>query len=110
MSKIPFKGFLSFLVLLLINNKSMTGAEVTEELERRRGNRPSPGTIYPVLKELKDLGLISMDNEKRYSITKKGTKELHMTLHTFLEIFHDFDEMRSCCGGHNCNRYKCHRD
>jgi DNA-binding PadR family transcriptional regulator len=104
MSKIPFKGFLSFLVLWLINNKSMTGAEVTEELEKRRGHRPSPGTIYPVLKELKDLGLVSMDKEKRYSITKKGMKELHATMHTFLEIFHDFDEMRSCCGECNCHR------
>jgi len=102
MGKIPFKGFLSFLVLWLISKKSMTGAEVTEELERRKGHRPSPGTIYPVLKDLKDLGLISMNKEKRYSITKKGTKELHTTLHTFLEIFHDFDEMKSCCGEHEC--------
>lgn len=107
MVKVPFKGYLSFLVLWLIRKKSMTGAEVTEELERRKGHKPSPGTIYPVLKDLKDMGLITMDKEKRYSITKKGEKELHMTLHTFLEIFHDVDEMKSCCGEDECRGKHC---
>jgi len=49
----------------------MKGSEIEEELEKRKGNKPSPATIYPVLKFLKNHDLISIDNDKRYSLTKK---------------------------------------
>ena len=74
----------------------MTGAELALELERRKGNKPSPGTIYPVLKYLKDKGLI-MDKERRYSLTSKGKKELEVHLNTFFKTFCDIEEMKSCC-------------
>jgi DNA-binding PadR family transcriptional regulator len=90
------KGFLSFLILWLLSKESMSGAEIALELEKRKGNRPSPGTIYPVLKDLKDKGLLSMDKEKHYSLTKKGKKELETHLNTFFETFCDIDEMRKC--------------
>ena len=96
------KGFLSFLILWLINKKDMTGSEVTEELEKRKGNRPSPGTIYPVLKELKERGLLSIDKNKQYSITIQGKNELNQHLRSFFNTFCDIDEMRSQC--------KCHED
>jgi len=91
------KGFLSFLILWLVSKNSMTGAEIALELEKRKGHKPSPGTIYPVLKDLKDKGLLSMDNNKRYSLTKKGKKELEIHINTFFETFCDIDEMRSRC-------------
>jgi DNA-binding PadR family transcriptional regulator len=91
------KGFLSFLILWLISKKSMTGTEIASELEKRRGHKPSPGTVYPVLKDLKDKGLLSVDDNKRYSLTKKGRKELDIHINTFFETFCDIDEMRSCC-------------
>ena len=81
----------------LVSKNSMTGAEIALELEKRKGHKPSPGTIYPVLKDLKDKGLLSMDNNKRYSLTKKGKKELDTHLNTFFETFCDIDEMRKCC-------------
>jgi DNA-binding PadR family transcriptional regulator len=90
------KGFLNFLILWLINKKTMTGAEIAIELEKRKGHKPSPGTIYPVLKSLKDIGLLSVDEGKRYSLTKKGQKELESHLNTFFDTFCDIDEMRSC--------------
>jgi DNA-binding PadR family transcriptional regulator len=91
------KGFLSFLILWLISKESMTGTEIAIELEKRKGHRPSPGTIYPVLKDLKDKGLLSVDENKRYSLTKRGEKELSDHLSTFFDTFCDIDEMRSCC-------------
>jgi DNA-binding PadR family transcriptional regulator len=91
------KGFLSFLILWLISKESMTGTEIAMELEKRKGHRPSPGTIYPVLKDLKDKGLLSVDEQKRYSLTKRGEKELSIHLNTFFDTFCDIDEMRSCC-------------
>ena len=92
------KGFLSFLLLWLISKKSMTGAEIALELERRKGSRPSPGTIYPALKDLKDKGLIESDKNKSYTITKKGSRELLSHTKSFLETFCDYDEMRKRCG------------
>jgi len=97
------KGFLSFLILWLINKKNMTGAEITLELEKRKGTKPSPGTIYPVLKDLKDKGFLSIDENKRYSLTQKGKKELEQSLHTFFDTFCDVDEMRTTC---QCHRKK----
>jgi DNA-binding PadR family transcriptional regulator len=91
------KGFLSFLILWLINKKKMTGAEITEELEKRRGHRPSPGTIYPVLKYLTEKELLSVDEDKKYSLTKKGKQELDMSLNQFFDTFFDIDEMKKHC-------------
>ena len=94
------KGFLSFLILWLINKKNMTGSEITEELEQRKGSRPSPGTIYPVLKDLKERGLLSIDENKRYSLTTPGKKELDQHLKSFFNTFCDIDEMRTQCQCH----------
>ena len=79
----------------------MTGAEITQELEKRRGHRPSPGTIYPVLKYLTEGSLLTVDANKKYSLTKKGKQELEMSLDKFFDTFCDIDEMRTHC--------KCHR-
>lgn len=75
----------------------MTGTEIAQDMEKRKGHRPSPGTIYPVLKDLKDRGLVKIDKDKRYSLTKRGEKELEISLKTFFQTFWDIDEMRTCC-------------
>ena len=94
------KGFLSFLVLWLVSKQAMTGAELSQELERRRGSRPSPGTIYPVLKYLTEHELLKVDEDKKYSLTKKGKEELEMSLEHFFDTFDDIDEMRKHCKCH----------
>ena len=94
------KGFLTFLILWILSKKTMTGAEITQELERRKGHKPSPGTIYPVLKYLTERELLKVDNSKKYSLTKKGKEELEMNLNTFFYTFCDIDEMRSHCQCH----------
>jgi len=95
------KGFLSFLILWLIKKKNMTGVEITEELKKRRGQRPSPGTIYPVLKRLKQDGLITDNEKKCYSLTPKGEQELEQHIETFFDTFCDIDEMRRHCQCHD---------
>ena len=94
------KGFLTFLILWLVSKKTMTGAEIAQELENRRGHRPSPGTIYPVLKYLTERELLKVDKNKKYSLTKKGNEELEMSLNTFFDTFYDIDEMRTHCRCH----------
>ena len=91
------KGFLSYLVLWSLKKTKMTGAQIAKELEKRRGSKPSPGTIYPVLKELKEDGLISCDENKEYSLTEKGEKELKSACTLFCKQFHDFHDMLECC-------------
>lgn len=93
------KGFLSFLILWLVSRKSMTGAEIALELEKRKGKKPSPGTIYPVLKNMKERKLLSIDENKSYTLTEKGKKSLEAHLDAFIRTFYDIDEMKSCCCG-----------
>ena len=91
------KGFLSFLILWLVRHNAMTGAEIALELEKRRGSKPSPGTIYPVLKHLKEAKILTTDENKRYSLTEKGRGALDAHLESFVRTFYDIDEMKSCC-------------
>lgn len=85
------------MILWLVSKESRTGAEIALELEKRKGHRPSPGTIYPVLKDLKDKGLLTVDDHKRYSLSNKGKRELKVHLNTFFDTFCDIEEMRSRC-------------
>jgi DNA-binding PadR family transcriptional regulator len=96
MAECGSKGFLSFLIVWLVRKTPMTGAEITEELERRRGKRPSPGTIYPVLKNLNKNEILAVDQNKRYSLTEKGQKTLEASIDEFINTFYDIDEMRFC--------------
>ena len=91
------KGFLFFLILWLVSRKSMTGAEIALELEKRKGKKPSPGTIYPVLKSMKERKVLSIDENKRYTLTEKGKKSLEAHLDAFIRTFYDIDEMKACC-------------
>ncbi len=90
------KGYLTFLVLRLINKNDLSGEEIRKELEKRRGCRPSPGTIYPVLKYLSESGLIKEIKKtsklKKYQITKKGQEEVKIATRKFVSIFCDMKE------------------
>lgn len=94
-SECEMKGMLSFMILWLVGKKNMTGAEIALEIQKRRGSKPSPGTIYPALKYLKEKKLLSVDKNKRYSLSKKGEKELEALVNSFLGIFCDVNEMKS---------------
>ncbi|MBI2653026.1 PadR family transcriptional regulator [Candidatus Woesearchaeota archaeon] len=96
------RGFLSFIVLRLISKKNMSGEELREELKKRKGTKPSPGTIYPVLKSLNEGGFIKeikdSGKEKKYKLTKSGQKELRIATRKFCEIFYDMkDELGRHC-------------
>lgn len=88
------KGYLSYLILWILNKENMNGAEIGRELEKRRGSKPSCGTIYPSLKDLKNKKLIEIDENKKYSLTSRGKKELKEECEFFCRMFHDADEMK----------------
>ena len=87
------RGFLSFIVLRMIDKKNMSGEEISQEIKRRKGSKPSPGTIYPVLKFLNESGFIEVvkgrSKMKKYKMTKDGQKELKLATNKFCRIFYD---------------------
>lgn len=86
------RGFLSFLILFLLSKKEMHGQEIALELEKRKGCKPSPGTIYPALKQLKENSLIKEKKEGKiitYSLTQEGKKELENAKIQFCRAFSD---------------------
>jgi DNA-binding PadR family transcriptional regulator len=69
------RGLLSFSILWLLTKRDMYGQELAEELGKRRGARPNPGTLYPALGELEKDGLVVTRKEGRkkvYSLTDRG--------------------------------------
>lgn len=87
------RGFLTFTALRLIGKNPMSGEELRQELESRKGSRPSPGTVYPVLKAMKKSGWIkelsNSGKEKKYNITAAGKRELKTATKRFVTIFSD---------------------
>lgn len=70
----------------------MHGQEIADELERRKGVRPSPGTIYPALKALKESGLIEEEKDGKnlvYHLTDAGKKEFKDARVRFCRTFTD---------------------
>ena len=96
------RGFLSYLVLRLVSKRNVSGEEIREELKKRKGSRPSPGTVYPALKTLKRSGLIEEIKKggrvKKYRLTKKGKIELERATRAFCHIFYDMrEDFQRCC-------------
>ncbi len=86
------RGMLSFQILYLLSKKPMHGTELAAELGRRRGGRPTAGTIYPALKELKEKQLIRGKREGKlivYSLTPKGTEVKKAAVVYFCRCFGD---------------------
>ena len=76
------KGLLRLLVLRFLIAEPMSGAEITEKIERETGKKwkPSPGSIYPLLAWLEKKGystkLPREDGMNRYLLTEQGKKFL----------------------------------
>ena len=69
------RGMLSFMVLWLLTKEDMYGQQIADEIGKRRGNKPNPGTIYPALKDLQRRELIESKKEgvkTVYNLTEKG--------------------------------------
>jgi len=84
------RGFLGFLILFLLSNKSMHGQELADEIAKRKGEKPSPGTIYPAIKGLKELGFLEEQKEGKtitYSLSPQGKNALKIAKRRFTRTF-----------------------
>ena len=75
------RGILHHISLVILRKGPMSGSELAEEIEQYTDWRPSPGSIYPLLSQLKEDGMIEpYPNEdpslKRFKITEKGLRIL----------------------------------
>jgi DNA-binding PadR family transcriptional regulator len=76
------QGHLKFVILRLLAEKPRHGYEIIKEIEERFGGMysPSPGTVYPTLTLLEDLGYARARPEesgkKIYEITDEGRAHL----------------------------------
>ena len=70
----------------------MHGQEIADEITRRKGEKPSPGTIYPALRNLREMGFISSEDEKEgktitYTLTERGKNALRISKRRFIRTF-----------------------
>jgi DNA-binding PadR family transcriptional regulator len=76
------QGDLKLVILRLLEEKPRHGYEIIKELESRLGGSyaPSPGTVYPTLTMLEDMGFARVvpeeSGKKIYQITDEGKKHL----------------------------------
>lgn len=84
------RGMLSFLIMWLLSKKPMYGEEMAKELGKMKGDKPTPGTIYPALKQLQNNGMIASHKEGRkviYSLTEAGQKVSREAVEYFCGVF-----------------------
>ena len=77
------RGFLRIYILYQLSKRPMSGYDLISELSTLTSGtwRPGSGSIYPILEDLKGMGLIeAVSKGKRsklvYSVTKKGRTKL----------------------------------
>jgi PadR family transcriptional regulator PadR len=86
------RGLLSFQILFLLSKRPMHGEELAKEMEKRRGEKPKAGTIYPALNELSEKGLIKGKKNGKiivYSLTKEGKESFKRAMKYFVRCFGD---------------------
>ena len=90
------QGDLKLVILRLLEEKPRHGYEIIKELETRSGGAysPSPGTVYPTLTMLEDLGYARAVPEeggkKIFEITDEGKKHLAEHSTTVNDVFDKF--------------------
>jgi PadR family transcriptional regulator PadR len=89
------RGFLNFQILWELDKEKLNGQQIAERIAKRRGSKPTPGTIYPALKELKKGKYIKGEKVGRqivYHLTPKGDDALLDASRYFLQAFGDIAE------------------
>ena len=79
MASSMLRGFLKIVVLKALAKDSKSGYSLMKFVEERIGSKPSPGSMYPLLDNLKKEGLVNVKGvgrSKEYSLTVDGKHKL----------------------------------
>lgn len=65
-------------ILYIVRDSPKSGAEIMDVMEANLQGwwRPSPGSIYPLLKNLVKEGVLSRSQDDKYSLTASGREEV----------------------------------
>jgi DNA-binding PadR family transcriptional regulator len=71
------RGLLRHLSFQFLSEEPMSGSEIVDRIEEFTDWRPSPGSIYPLLSHMQEVGLIEVHEDedstlKRFELTEKG--------------------------------------
>ncbi len=68
------KGYLRYMILHVLREENLTGYQIMKRIKEFTGFwKPSPGSLYPILKSMEKEGLIKR-KDKKYEVTEKGRK------------------------------------
>jgi len=75
------KRGLRMAIVSLLSSSPKNGAELMAEIERMTQGwwRPSPGSIYPLLQQLAEDGMVRKREDGRYELTEKAHDEVDWT-------------------------------
>lgn len=97
-SKISTTSFVKLYILHLLKDRSYYGNEIIEEIKTRLDEKwePSPGMVYPLLRELEKEGYVKgwweepdKRSIRRYRLTDEGYKHYKVILLQNQAIFED---------------------
>lgn len=65
-------------IMYIVRDRPMSGAEIMDSMEANLQGwwRPSPGSIYPLLKRMVEEGVLSRSADDKYSLTPSGLEEV----------------------------------
>jgi PadR family transcriptional regulator PadR len=100
----PERGWVQFLLLLLLNEEPMHGYQLKDVLEKRklvREGRFKTGSLYTILNRMERKGVLSSSQEESdegrprrvYSITETGIERLRLGLENMLRRKRFLDEI-----------------
>jgi len=92
------RGMLTFQIIWELSKGPLSGQQIAERIAKRKGTKPTPGTIYPALKDLKERGIIEGSREEDdrrqvvYSLTESGEEGLIDAARYFDQVFGNIAE------------------
>ena len=107
----PERGWVQFLLLLLINEEPMHGYQLNEVLEKRKlvkKNRFKTGSLYTILNRMEEKEILTSHQEESdegrtrrvYQITETGKTQLKQGLEYMLRRKQFLDEMEKYYNKH----------
>lgn len=96
------RGWLRPTVISIVSRSPKNGAEIMDEIEKMSWGywRPSPGSVYPLLDELTQEGLLTKRDDGKYEVSDKGKEESMWPFGAPLHGPQSVDEMMNEIGGY----------